>query len=82
MLGALLMCLPMHAGCALVENLDAVAAAIALAGIGVAGENHGQRDEAPGVFRPALQDGVIEKRKIVAADHFLARPVVHDFGKE
>ena len=36
MLGALLVRLPVHAGGALVEDLQAVAAAVALAGVGVA----------------------------------------------
>ena len=66
MLGALLVGLPVHAGGALVEDLHAVHAAVALAGVGVAGEDQRQGDEAPAVLRPALQDREVEQREAVA----------------
>ena len=82
MLRALLVRLPVHAGGALVEDLHAVHAAVALAGIGIAREHHRQRDEAAAILRPALQHRIIEQRKSVAPDHFLARALRNDLRKE
>ena len=48
--------LPMHAGGAAVVDLHAVHAEVARAGLGVAGVDVRQRDEAAAVLRPALQD--------------------------
>ena len=48
--------LPVHAGGAVVVNLDAIHADVALAGVGVFGDDAGQRDEAAAVERPAFLD--------------------------
>ena len=72
MLRALLVRLPVHAGGALVENLQAVHAAVAFAGIGIAREDHRQRDERAAVVGPAREHGVIVERKAVGLDDFLA----------
>ena len=48
--------LPVHAGGAVVVNLDAIHADVALAGVGVFGDDAGEGDEAPAVERPALLD--------------------------
>ena len=53
--------LPMHAGGLVVVNLDAIHADVALAGVRVARDDAGQRDETPAVQRPAFQDGQIEQ---------------------
>ncbi len=66
MFRALFVRLPVHAGGALVENLHAVHAAIALAGIGIARKHQRQRDEAAAVLRPALQHGIVEQREAFA----------------
>ncbi len=79
---ALFVGLPVHAAGAFVEDLHTVHAAVALAGVGVFGEDHGERDEAPAIVRPALQDGEIEEREAVLADDLLARPFGDDPGKE
>ena len=55
--------LPVHAGGAVVVNLDAIHADVALAGVGVFGDDAGQGDEAAAVERPAFEDGEIEKRR-------------------
>ena len=65
-LRALLVRLPVHAGSALVVNLHPVHAAVALAGIGVARKDHGQRDERTAVARPAGKHRVIVEREAVA----------------
>ena len=62
--------LPVHSGSALVIDLHAVHADVALPGLRIARDHAGQRDEASAIFWPALQDGEIEQRKIVALDHF------------
>ena len=77
MLGALLVRLPVHRCRPLVENLQAIDPGVALPRDGVAGKNQRQGDEAPSVLRPALQNGVVKKRKIVLADDFLDRPGLH-----
>ena len=82
MFGALLMRLPVHAGGAVVENLHAVASAVALAGVGIVRKHHRQRDEPAAVLRPAIQDRKVVEREIVAADHVLARPGRNDLRKE
>ena len=82
MLGALLVGLPVHAGRALVEHLHAVHAAVALAGVGIAREDHGQRDKAAAVFGPTLEHGEIEQRKTAGADHFLAGAFGDRLGEE
>ena len=81
-LGALLVGLPVHAGGALVEDLHAVHAAVALAGVGIAREDHRQRDEAAAILRPALQDGVIEEREAVVRMTSWQGPLATIFGKE
>src|SRR5437899_2903883 len=56
MFRALFMGLPMHAGGALIEHLKPIAAAVALARIGIARKNHRQRDVPAAIFRPALEN--------------------------
>ena len=80
--GADFLALPVHAGGALVVDLHAVHADVALAGLGVAGDHAGQSDEAAGILGPALQDGKIEQREIVALDDFLAGAGGDGLGKE
>ena len=46
--------LPVHAGGAVVVNLHAIHADVALAGVGVFGDDAGERDEASAVERPAF----------------------------
>ncbi len=52
----------MHARGALVVNLDAVHADVALAGIGVLSDDAGQGDEASAVEGPTFLDGEIGER--------------------
>ena len=56
--------LPVHAGGALVVDLHAVHADVALAGFRVAGDDAWQGDEAACILRPALQDGKVEQREV------------------
>ena len=71
-LGGDFLALPVHAGGALVVDLHAVHADVALAGFRIAGDDAGQRDETAAILRPALQNGKVEQREVVALDHFLA----------
>jgi len=50
-----------HAGGAVVVNLDAIHADVALAGVGVFGHDAGERDETAAVEGPAFEDGKIEE---------------------
>ena len=81
-LRAVLLALPVHACTGGVVDLHAVGAAVALAGLRVLRDDRGQRDEASAVERPALQDGEIEQREVVALDDFLAWPAGDPLGKE
>ena len=81
-LGADLLALPVHAGGALVVNLHAVHTDVSFAGFGVARDHAGQRNKPARVFGPALQDGKIKQREIIALDDFLARARGHGLGKE
>ena len=72
MFGGVFLALPMHARGALVVNLHAVHAKIALAGLWIARGNAGQGNEASAIFRPALKDGEVEERKVIALNDFLA----------
>ena len=81
-LGALLLALPVHAGAALVVDMQAIHADVALALRRVFGHDRRQRDEAAAVLRPALQDREVEQREVVVLDDFLARPALHFFGEE
>ena len=72
MFGGNFLPLPVHAGRAFVIDLHAVHADIALPCFRIARDHAGQRDEASSIFRPALQDGKIEQREIVALDDFFA----------
>ena len=74
--------LPVHPSGAFIEHLHAIAAAVALARIRILRKHHGQRDEPTAIVRPALQHRKIVQREIFFANHFLARPVVDDLGKE
>ena len=55
--------LPVHAGGALVVNLDAIHADVALAGVRVFGDDTGERDEAAAVERPAFLHRQIEESR-------------------
>ena len=55
--------LPVHAGGAVVVNLDAIHADVAFAGVGVARDDAGQRDEASAVERPALVNGEVQQSR-------------------
>ena len=65
-----------------VVDLHAIHSYVALAGFGIARYYTRQCDEAAGVFRPALEDGKLIERKIVAANDFLARSGGNCFRKE
>ena len=82
MFGGYFLPLPVHARRALVVDLHAIHADVALAGFRVARDHAGQSDEAARVFRPALQDGKIEEREIVAFDDFFAGAGGNCPGKE
>jgi len=66
--------LPVHAGGVFVIDLHAIHADIALSGARIASDHAGQRDKAPRIFRPALQDGEVEQRKVIALDDLFAWP--------
>jgi len=51
--------LPVHAGSAVVVNLDAIHADVAFAGVGVFRDDAGEGDEAAAVEGPALEDGQV-----------------------
>ena len=53
--------LPVHAGGAVVVNLDAIHAHVAFAGVGVLGDDARQRDETAAIERPAFLNGKIER---------------------
>ncbi len=59
--------LPVHAGGAVVVNLDAIHADVALAGVGVFGHDARQRDETAAVQRPAFLDGKVGKSRVEAS---------------
>ena len=69
----LLLALPMHARAARVIHLQPIGSGITLARFRIFGDDRRQRDEAPAIERPTLQDGKIEQREVVALDHFLTR---------
>jgi hypothetical protein len=71
--GALFMGLPVHAGGALIVNLHAVHAAVALAGLRVLGEDHRQGDVGAAVLRPAGEDGDLLQIEAVLLNDLLAR---------
>ena len=77
-----LLSLPVHSGGASVKNLHAVHAEVAFAGFRVSGGHAGESDEAPSVLRPALEDGEVDQREIVALDDFLAGAGGHGSGKK
>jgi hypothetical protein len=81
-LGGYFLALPVHACGALVIDLHAVHAYVALAGFWVAGDYARESDEAARVFRPALEDGEIEEGKIVALDDFFAGAGWNSLWKE
>ena len=81
-LGGYFLALPVHASAAPVIDLHAIHAHVALAGLRIARDDARERDEAATVFRPALQDGEIEKRKIIALDDFFAGAGGDGLGKE
>ena len=58
--------LPVHSGRPSIIDLHPIHADIAVAGVGVLGEDGRQRDEAPAIVRPALEDWQIVQGKISA----------------
>src|ERR1041384_6155733 len=64
--------LPMGPQGFVIMNFKPVGSYVAFAGFGVAGDYAWQRDEASGVFGPALQDGELVKREIIFADDVFA----------
>ena len=82
MFGAMLLALPVHAGAALVVDLHAIGADVALAGLRIFRDHRRQGDEAAAIERPALQDRKIEQREVVVPDDFLARARRNFLGKE
>ena len=63
MLRALLVRLPVHARRALIVDLHAIAAAVALARIRIAREDHGQRDEAAAILAASIAGSDIRSAK-------------------
>ena len=82
MLGALFVGLPVHAGGALVVNLHAVQPQLRLPVSGLRENTIGSVMKRPPSCGQHFRIGKFVQRKIVAADHFLARPVGHDLRKE
>ena len=73
MFGADFVHLPVHAGRALIEHLHAIHADIALARVRIVRKDQRQRDIAPAVLRPAVQDRQVAEIDIIAGQHdFLA----------
>ena len=72
MLGGDFLSLPVSAGGLSVVDLQAIHAEISFACLGIAGGDAGERDEAAGVLRPALQDGEVQQREIISLDDFFA----------
>src|SRR5215469_6312948 len=81
-LGPLLLALPVHAGSAFVIDVQAIGSDVALTGLGIPGNYRRQRDEAPAVLGPALQDREIEQREFALLNHFLAGARGDFFGEE
>ncbi len=81
-LGSLLLALPVHARAVGTIHLEPIGPRISLAGLRIFGDDRRQGDEASAVQRPALQDGKIEQRKVVALDDFLAGAGGNFLGKE
>src|SRR5690349_23805377 len=82
MLRANLLSLPMKRSGTFIENLQTIATYVALAGFGVAGDDAWQRDEAAGIFGPALEDRKPVQRKIIFPEDFFAWAVADCFRKE
>ena len=74
--------LPMHAGGLAVVHLHAIHPHVALPGFRIPCNHTWQCDEAPAIFRPALQNGIVQQRELTAPDHLLARATLHFFRKE
>ena len=72
-LGAAFVQVPMHPERLIVENLEAIHADVALAGVGIVREHQRQGDVAAAVIGPALQDGQLRELEVLTAIHFLAR---------
>ncbi len=74
--------LPVHAAGVFAVELDTVHANVALAGVGVVGENEGEGDEGATVFGPAGEDGKFGEVDVVTLeDDFLAEGVFDWFGR-
>ena len=67
-----LLSLPMRASGLAIVDLEAVHAQVSFSRLWVPRGDARERDEASGVLRPALQDGEVEQRKVVAFDDFFA----------
>ena len=80
--GSYFLSLPVHACGSLVIDLHSVHSDIALTGFWIARYDARERDEAAGVFGPALQDGKFVEGEIVTADDFFARSAGNYFRKE
>ncbi len=80
--GPVLVGLPVHAGGPAVVDLQAVHAAVGLAGARVAREDQRQRDEGPAVPRPALQHRETVDGKALRLHHLLAGALADGFGED
>jgi len=80
--GSYFLSLPVHACGVLVVDLHSVHAYVALAGFGITRYYARERDEAAGIFRPALDDRKIIQREVVTTNDFFARSAGNCFRKE
>jgi hypothetical protein len=65
--------LPVHPERLVVEHLEPIHPDIARARSRIAGKHHGQRDVAPSVAGPALDDRERGERRVIGFHHFLTR---------
>src|SRR5208337_5107791 len=82
MFGSDFLSLPVHPRGALIVDLHAIHADVALPGFRIARDHTGQGDKASSIFGPALQDREIQQREIIALDHLFARTSSDSLGKE
>ena len=74
MLAAVVVRMPVHGRRVAAQELLAIHAYVAIAGLRVAGENLAKSDESPGVLRPALDDRKLSQVHLVGGlNHFLTR---------
>ena len=74
--------LPVRAESFVIMNLEPVRSYVSFSGFRIARDNARKRNEAAGIFRPALQDGKLVERKIIFANYFLAWSGGNCFRKE